>query len=57
MEFGITNVADSIAEVVHANPLDAQSERIVQSITDFAGYPLPGRTFTVGLRWEEEARR
>jgi len=51
IEAGVTNIANTIAEVVPSNPLDPKSERVLQPITDFGGYPLPGRTFTLSLRW------
>jgi len=53
LEVGVSNILDTQVEVVDANPLQpAQSARVVQPLTDFAGHPLPGRTWTVGLRWD-----
>jgi len=57
IELGVTNLADTIAEVVPSNPLDSKSERVLQPVTDFAGYPLPGRTFTLSLRWNPGGER
>jgi vitamin B12 transporter len=48
----VLNVGDRIAEVVDRNPLDPEDDaRIVQAITDYVGYPLPGRTVLVSVRW------
>ena len=51
VELGVQNVFDTITEVVPQNPLDASSERAVKPITDFGGHPLPGRTWTLSVRW------
>jgi len=52
LELSILNLADRIVQIVPRNPLDpADPARIVQSITDYAGYPLPGRTWMLTLRW------
>ena len=56
IELSVTNIANQIAEVVPSNPLDSASDRVLQPITDFAGYPLPGRTFTLSLRWHPGGR-
>lgn len=53
LEVDVLNVTDRIVEVVPRNPLDpADTGRVVQPTTDFVGYPLPGRTLLVTLRWE-----
>ncbi len=53
-ELSVLNLADRLVEVVPRNPLDpADDARIVSAITDYAGYPLPGRTFLLTLRWED----
>jgi iron complex outermembrane receptor protein len=53
VEMDVLNVTDRIAEVVPRNPLDpSDPARAVQPITDFSGYPLPGRTLLVTARWE-----
>jgi len=55
VELDVLNVTDRIAEVVPRNPLDlSDPARVVQPITDFANYPLPGRTLLVTVRWEPE---
>lgn len=52
LELAALNLSDRIAEVVPRNPLDeTDGSRIVQAVTDFAGYPLPGRTFLATVRW------
>ena len=51
IELGVQNLLDTITEVVPQNPLDPSSAPVVQPITDFAGHPLPGRTWTLSLRW------
>ncbi len=56
LQAGVVNLLDTQVEVAPQNPLQPdQSERVVQPLTDFAGHPLPGRVWTLGLRWE--ARR
>jgi outer membrane receptor protein involved in Fe transport len=53
LQAGVSNILDTQVAVVDANPLQpAQSARVVQPLTDFAGHPLPGRTWTLGLRWD-----
>ena len=51
LEVGVQNIFDTITEVVPQNPLDPDSDPVVQPITDFGGHPLPGRTWTFSLRW------
>ena len=52
VEFGIENVFNRIVEIVPRNPLDANAEDfMVVPVTDFNGYPLPGRVWSVALRW------
>ena len=52
LELGVLNLADHIVQIVPRNPLDqSDPARIVSSITDYAGYPLPGRTWMLTLRW------
>ena len=51
-ELDVLNVGDRIVEVVPADPLDlAHGAKVVQSVTDFVGYPLPGRTLLFTIRW------
>jgi iron complex outermembrane receptor protein len=52
LELTVQNLANRITEEVPRNPLDPEDEStITQSITDFVGYPLPGRTWLLSLRW------
>jgi vitamin B12 transporter len=49
----VLNLTDAFVEVVPRNPLDeTDPNRIVQGVTDFVGYPLPGRTFLFSLTWD-----
>ncbi len=49
----VLNLTDAFVEVVPRNPLDDNDpNRIVQGVTDFVGYPLPGRTFLISLTWD-----
>ena len=53
VELDVLNLTDRTVEVVPRNPLDpADPARVVQPTTDFVGYPLPGRTALVTLRWD-----
>lgn len=53
LELDVLNLTDTTTEVVPRNPLDETDDAfVVQSMTDFTAYPLPGRTFLVTLRWE-----
>ncbi|MEE2750120.1 MAG: TonB-dependent receptor [Myxococcota bacterium] len=52
IQAGVSNLFNKQAEVVPQNPLQpATSARVVQPLTDFAGHPLPGRVWTLNLRW------
>ncbi len=49
----VLNLTDTLVEIVPRNPLDeTDPNRIVQGVTDFVGYPLPGRTFLLSLTWD-----
>jgi iron complex outermembrane receptor protein len=53
IEVDALNLTDRIVEIVPRNPLDPSDDaRVVQPTTDFVGYPLPGRTVLVTMRWE-----
>ena len=57
LELEVLNITNQQVEVVDRNPLDpSDSSRMVQALTDFAGYPLPGRTWMISLRWELSSR-
>lgn len=52
LEASVLNLFDNTVEVVPRNVLDdTDTSRIVSPITDFVGYPLPGRTLLFSLRW------
>lgn len=52
LEAAARNLTDRRVEVVDRDPLDDTSDaRRVQPLTDFTGYPLPGRTFLFTLTW------
>jgi iron complex outermembrane receptor protein len=52
IELGVANLLDARVQEVPRNPLDPGDPGTVpQAITDFAGYPLPGRTALAALRW------
>ncbi|HJN74180.1 MAG TPA: TonB-dependent receptor [Myxococcota bacterium] len=51
-ELSVLNLFDRTVEVVPRNVLDeTDTSRIVSPITNFVGYPLPGRTLLFSLRW------
>lgn len=49
--FVIRNVTDRIAVVVDRDPLVPSAGRALAPVVDFVGYPLPGRTVALELRW------
>lgn len=52
LELAVLNVADRLAEVVPLDPFDADDPgRRVAPVSSLAGYPLPGRTVQITLRW------
>jgi outer membrane receptor protein involved in Fe transport len=53
----VLNLFDVRGTAVDRNPLDdGDDTRVVRPLTDFAGYPLPGRTVLVGVQWTEPRR-
>lgn len=51
-ELDVLNLLDQRVQTVPRNPLDPDDPATVrQPITDFVGYPLPGRTFLFTLSW------
>ncbi len=53
LELSVLNLTDTLTEVVPRNPADPDdASRAVSAITDFAGYPLPGRTLLLTVRWQ-----
>lgn len=52
VELTAQNLLDRVVEAVPRNPLDpSDGALVVQPITDFVGYPLPGRTLLLSVRW------
>jgi len=51
IELRILNLTDHIVEVTPRDPLNPTAGRRVQALTDFNGYPLPGRTAMLSLSW------
>jgi len=50
--FSCKNMLNTIAEVVPQNPLAPEDgQRVVRAVTDYVGYPLPGRTMALELQW------
>ena len=47
----VLNVTDRIVEVVPRDALNPEDGLAVDPITDFVGYPLPGRTVLAMVRW------
>ena len=53
----LLNAFDVRGTAVDRNPLDdGDDTRIVLPLTDFTGYPLPGRTLVVALAWADQPR-
>jgi len=56
-ESSILNLTDEMVVVGDRNPFSAQDDTpILQPVTDFLGYPLPGRTFLFTLRWTSPSK-
>ncbi len=54
VEASVLNLFDVRGIAVDRNPLDpGDNTLVVKPLTDFVGYPLPGRTVMVTVRWEE----
>jgi len=51
-ELDVRNAGDRLSEQVLRNPLDASDQTVPVPITDFWGYPLPGRTVLLTLSWQ-----
>jgi outer membrane receptor protein involved in Fe transport len=52
LELDWMNLSNNLVQVSDRNPLDAADpSQIVTAITDFSGYPLPGRTWLVQIAW------
>ncbi|MFT4974765.1 MAG: vitamin B12 transporter [Myxococcota bacterium] len=51
-EASVLNLTDQTVAVMERNPLSSDDDAtILQPITDFTGFPLPGRTWLLTLRW------
>jgi len=58
LELDALNLANRRAEVVARNPVNpSDPSRALVAITDLSGYPLPGRSFLLSLRWSPEDDR
>ena len=58
LELDVLNLTDRTVELVPRNPLEPEDDAlVVQPLTDFVGYPLPGRTVMVTLRWAIQPTR
>jgi len=54
LQASVLNLFDVRGMAVDRNPLDAADDTlVVKPLTDFVGYPLPGRTVMITVRWEE----
>ena len=52
IELDIRNLLDTTVEAVPRDPLNPDDGALaVQPVTDFAGYPLPGRTVMITVGW------
>lgn len=52
VELDAQNLANRLVEVVPRNPQNpSDPSRAVQAITDLDGYPLPGRSILLSVRW------
>jgi outer membrane receptor protein involved in Fe transport len=56
LELEVRNVADRRTDVVPRDPLAGDATPVQVPVTDFVGYPLPGRTFWATLSWTPEIR-
>lgn len=57
VEAEVLNLTNRLSEVVPRDPLDPGDDSLmVQATTDMSGYPLPGRSVFVNVRWSPAAR-
>ncbi len=47
----VRNLADTLALPMPRDPRYPEGPRVLRALTDFAAYPLPGRTALLTLRW------
>ena len=52
LEGSVLNLTNQTVAIMDRNPLsDEDDTPVLQPVTDFIGYPLPGRTWLLTLRW------
>ena len=51
LELEVRNLANNIAEPVDVDPLQPELGQIEQSVTDFIGHPLAGRSVFLNVTW------
>jgi outer membrane receptor protein involved in Fe transport len=51
LELDVRNLLDERTALVPRDPLVDDGVEVPAAIVDFTGYPLPGRTFLLSLRW------
>jgi outer membrane receptor protein involved in Fe transport len=57
VELSVLNLLDRRTALVDRNPLSDQDDTLVtQALTDFFGYPLPGRSYLLTVAWAEPPR-
>ena len=55
LELSVLNLLDNTVALVDRNPLSDLDDTLVpQPLTDFFGYPLPGRSFLLTVAWSEQ---
>ena len=55
LEVDLRNLLDTTVEAVPRDPLNPDDGAlVVQALTDFSGYPLPGRTLLITVGWRGE---
>ncbi|MFK7929888.1 MAG: TonB-dependent receptor plug domain-containing protein [Myxococcota bacterium] len=47
----VRNLSDRFAQFMPADPAFPDGDQALRPLNDFAGYPLPGRTFMLNVRW------
>lgn len=51
LQLEVLNLLNRLTMQVPLDPLDPSSDPISKPLTDFSGYPLPGRSFFISLSW------
>lgn len=53
----VLNLTDHIGMATDRNPFSAEDDTlVVKPITDFSGFPLPGRTVMIAVRWQDQPK-